>query len=416
MAHNHNHNHNHGHADQELEQRNRLPTLMEVLGRRTLAPVDLFSFYIYMRDQQRSVDYLDFWLDVSQHMSLCRHYVRELRRSMLVETPDLEKATSKRSSQFLDNYNLEETSSIPSSGKGANSQAQKVSAILRAEDPQRRNRPGGDDYSPSHSLSSQHSNQSGAPPNHRGSSDLHLNRVASTPHTHTRTNTNTGTGLTNGHERPPRPSFMDSSHLSSSSPGHTVARPDLRASAEKILYTFILPGSEREIVLPQPIVDRMIIAIEDENRDDPEIFDDAKDYVFQAMERDAYPGFLQAKALGNLVPLSILLRLIIGILCLAAGFWAGYWFILRHIPRSTRCWVILPFTFGSYFTTTYQYKLDLLTAYAGYSEYTWMNWSRVREPYVKRLLRVRANVALLMFLAGAVGLSVLFIFVPGVRF
>ena len=41
--------------------RHRLPTLNEVLQRRTLAPVDLFSFYIYMRDQQRSVDYLDFW-------------------------------------------------------------------------------------------------------------------------------------------------------------------------------------------------------------------------------------------------------------------------------------------------------------------------------------------------------------------
>lgn len=53
--------HDQNHAEQELEQRNRLPTLMEVLGRRTLAPVDLFSFYIFMRDQQRSVDYLDFW-------------------------------------------------------------------------------------------------------------------------------------------------------------------------------------------------------------------------------------------------------------------------------------------------------------------------------------------------------------------
>ena len=41
--------------------RYRLPTLNEVLQRRTLAPVDLFSFYIYMRDQQKSVDYLDFW-------------------------------------------------------------------------------------------------------------------------------------------------------------------------------------------------------------------------------------------------------------------------------------------------------------------------------------------------------------------
>lgn len=41
--------------------RNRLPTLFEVLSRRTRPPVDLFSFYIYMRDQQKSVDYLDFW-------------------------------------------------------------------------------------------------------------------------------------------------------------------------------------------------------------------------------------------------------------------------------------------------------------------------------------------------------------------
>ena len=42
-------------------KRNRLPTLFEVLSRRTQAPVDLFAFYVYMRDQQRSVDYLDFW-------------------------------------------------------------------------------------------------------------------------------------------------------------------------------------------------------------------------------------------------------------------------------------------------------------------------------------------------------------------
>ena len=45
----------------EQPLRNRLPTLFEVLHRFTLQPVDLFSFYIYMRDQQRSVDYLDFW-------------------------------------------------------------------------------------------------------------------------------------------------------------------------------------------------------------------------------------------------------------------------------------------------------------------------------------------------------------------
>ncbi|KAK5074407.1 Bud site selection protein, Revert to axial protein 1 [Lithohypha guttulata] len=385
----------HNHAEQELEQRDSLPTLIEVLGRRTLAPVDLFSFYIYMRDQQRSVDYLDFWLDVSQHMSLCRHYVRELRRSMLLETPDMDKATSKRSSQFLDNFNLEETSSHPSSAEKG-SQEQKVSAILRGEDRTKsvsKSRGQTNDYSPANSLTSNRSDQ--------------LLR-----HSSDRPSPGAGTASM----EPPRPSFMTSSRLESDSPGHTVARPDLRASAEKILYTFILPGAEREIVLPQPMIDRMVYAIEEEGRDDPEIFDDAKDYVFQAMERDAFPGFLQAKALGNLVPLSILIRLIIGLLSLGGGFWAGYYCILRNISRSTRCWLILPFTIGTYLIVSYQYKLDLIAAYLGFSEYTWMNWSRVREPYVKRLLMMRGNMALLFFLAAAVGLSVLFIFVPGVRF
>ena len=51
-------------------QRNRLPTLFEVLSRRTAPPVDLFSFYIYMRDQQRSVDYLDFWYGPSHALLL----------------------------------------------------------------------------------------------------------------------------------------------------------------------------------------------------------------------------------------------------------------------------------------------------------------------------------------------------------
>ena len=48
MAHdNHHHNHN---------TVSRLPTLSEVVSSKTRSPVDLFGFYIYMRDEQRSVD------------------------------------------------------------------------------------------------------------------------------------------------------------------------------------------------------------------------------------------------------------------------------------------------------------------------------------------------------------------------
>lgn len=125
----------------------------------------------------------------------------------------------------------------------------------------------------------------------------------------------------------------------STSPRHAVARADIRASAEKILYTFLLPGSEREIILPPSILHDITESIEEQGRDDPEVFDAAKDYVFQAMERDAYPGFLRAKALGNLVPPDLMIRLIVGLLAMFAGFWAAFILIFLDKSRATRCWV-----------------------------------------------------------------------------
>ncbi|KAJ5281187.1 hypothetical protein N7478_006559 [Penicillium angulare] len=363
----------------DSESRNRLPTLFEVLSRRTLAPVDLFSFYIYMRDQQRSVDYLDFWLDVSQHMSLCRHYVRELRRSVLVATPDMERADSKRSSAMLDN--LENLGDIPLVEAGPSrlpvnekdrDADHRLSAFLRSEG-----------HTSSHS-----------PQNSIGSESVYQTRTESP-------------------DQQPRRSSGTHNGGDSNSPGHTVARNDIRASAEKILYTYLLPGSEREIVLPEPMVSTIINLIEDDGRDDPEVFDPAKDYVFQAMERDAFPGFLQAKALGNLVPLSIILRLAFALISFGGGFWGAFYVVLRNKPRHIRCWVILPFAVAAYFIVSYHYKIDPFMAFIGYSEYTFMNWAPIREPYVRKLLTKRAFVTTAIAFLTVISLSVLFIFVPG---
>ncbi|EFE38028.1 hypothetical protein TRV_07305 [Trichophyton verrucosum HKI 0517] len=374
----------------ENEYRNRLPTLLEVLGRRTLAPVDLFSFYIYMRDQQCSVDYLDFWLDVSQHMSLCRHYVRELRRSVLLETPEPEKFDSRPSTA-----SQRHRGALPGDGDFANGAAngrshgngeledsdQRLSAFLRSEGP----------ASIRNSEESEYSRRQGSFPGHgrRVSNALNGNPYAN------------GNGNGNGNE--------------TSSPGHTVTRSDIRASAVRILYTYLLPGSEREVVLPDSIVNDIVHMIEEEGRDDPEVFDTAKDYVFQAMERDAFPGFLQAKALGNLVPPSILARLVIALVSFGAGFWAGFFVILTDTPRNTRCWVILPFSIAAYFLSSYQYKIDPILALTGLSEYTFMNWTRIREPYVRALLVKRASVSLLLAVVIALALCLLFILVPGTR-
>ena len=158
------------------------------------------------------------------------------------------------------------------------------------------------------------------------------------------------------HERQPRPSFMSTPQdltSDSNSPAHTVARADIRASAEKILYTYLLPGAEREITLPHAITSEITITVEDLGRDDPEVFDAAKDYVFQAMERDAFPGFLRMKALGNLVPPSMMMRLVVGLLSLFGAFWTAFILIFLNYPRHTRAWVCkqFPRNFGHMLTS-----------------------------------------------------------------
>jgi hypothetical protein len=243
-------------------------------------------------------------LDVAQHMSLCRHYVRELRRSVMIGTPDAEKSASKRSSAVLEglgdmNHPVGGPSMLTSE-KEKNQDAQ-MSAFLREEAANGNNM----GHSPSGSVGSQ------------------------------------GVRQTSSHERQSRPSFMSSPMeltSDSNSPAHTVARADIRASAEKILYTFLLPGAEREIILPHAITHEITVSIEDRGRDDPEVFDAAKDYVFQAMERDAFPGFLRMKALGNLVPPSMMMRLVIGLLAMFGAFWTAFTLIFLNESRRTRVW------------------------------------------------------------------------------
>ena len=293
-------------------------------------------------------------------MSLCRHYVRELRRSVLISTPDLEKAGSKRSSLVLDNYPLDLTTSNP----GPSSTAQ-YHATPRDRTQRERDRIDGDQRLSAFLRSDSYTKDS--PQNSTGGQSE---------------------GNTPGSEHPPRPSFMTSGTSpspninSNSSPEHTVARADIRASAEKILYTFLLAGAEREIILPQGILNEITNAIEKEGRDDPEVFDAAKDYVFQAMERDAFPGFLRSKALGNLVQASMMLRLIVGTVSVFAAIWTAFVLIFLDKNRATRCWVILPWTVGLYCLMSHQYTLDPVMAMTGYSEYTFMRWHRVKEVFV----------------------------------
>lgn len=56
-----------------------LPTLFEVLNRFSKAPLDLWSFYVFLKEQYGGVEYLEFWLDCASHAKLCKEHSKELR-------------------------------------------------------------------------------------------------------------------------------------------------------------------------------------------------------------------------------------------------------------------------------------------------------------------------------------------------
>ncbi|KAM6536406.1 Bud site selection protein, Revert to axial protein 1 [Fusarium falciforme] len=353
-------------------QRNRLPTLFEVLSRRVLPPVDLFSFYVFMRDQQRSVDYLDFWLDVSQHTSLCRAYVRELRSAILSSTAEprppqhstetggdpqvssgqseqqqpeesgtVDTSDQERSSQVLRLSQDDQPTEVPTpppvdmgpskdqirgyfmspSLRGGGSTdwlpTGSVSTVLSrtrhffATFKSRRDPKAGEDrakrltqlnlrggasnsslptYGTMRLTNSEDVEESAANSleregdlDRRVSAFLRGERVSgrATPSDANDTQLGPAAGSSS------RPSTDQGPATAG-----TISRQDIRASAEKIIYTYILPGAEREIILPGPMTGDLVAAVEVSDRDDPEVFDVVKDYVFKAMERDAFPGFL----------------------------------------------------------------------------------------------------------------------------
>lgn len=77
--------------------------------------------------------------------------------------------------------------------------------------------------------------------------------------------------------------------------------------------------------------------------------------------------------------------------------------------------LILPFTIGVYFLTSHQYILDPILAFAGLSEYTFMSFQRVKEPFVRKLLNKRAVMCSTIIVVITVALCCLFILVPGKR-
>ena len=386
-------------ALQSSKTRMRLPTLAEVLARRTAPPVDLYCYYLFLQ-REGSEDSLDFWLDVQQHENLCRAYFKDLRksgRSLKDDWPLYYREAKERGSIYnrVNGINDEDPNDYQQDNDG-------YRRGPGAESPE------GGFSNMSHGLESTatHERPVGGP-RFPGDPDYMAQQM-----------------------RTERKSLLQKrASLAPTviSRNAAITRTDLIASAERIYARYLLPGSEKEIYLPAPLrINSFPISSsamphpQDEEQQRalarvPDMFHAQKEYVFRTMEADVFPRFLRSKAFGNLTPVSALVRLSLGLLALWAALATGFSFIFLDVNRQKRLWVILPFSIAILLIMSHQYELDPILVFLSQSETTPFHLIRIREPYVHKLLLQRSLGVLLLITLITAALTVLFVFVPGHR-
>lgn len=286
---------------------------------------------------------LDFWLDVQQHENLCRAYFKDIRKSGRLIRDDWPQYWdyARRRGSIYGQVVLPPTSATPTTmmtgGKRDTMGSADIEKISRDIDrsgsvtPSTARKlatsptPGEKDRERSVTLA-----EPNPPPGGR-----------STPFSTRRLSA----AISRRASRAPTIIPRDSA----------ITRTDLIASAERIYARYLVPGCEKEIYLPPslrihafPLSSSQLPSAGSPDYEVesaalaqvPDMFHPQKEYVFHAMEQDAYPRFLRAKAFGNLTPVSALVRLCVGLLVLWAGLAAGFSLIFLDVhPKSKRFFV-----------------------------------------------------------------------------
>ncbi|KAF9223174.1 hypothetical protein BS17DRAFT_157265 [Gyrodon lividus] len=397
-------------------RKNRLPSFTEVLSRRTRPPVDLFMFYLFLQ-REGAEDILDFWLDVQQHENLCRAYFKDVRKSgrtIKEDWPQYWDYARRRGSIYGTVVGLQPNPAKRSTASGEMSNDQEKQALTTAGD---ESRAGGRSTSPRPRTPGVDKERiaSASPPTAgydppRSTTPFSLSGRTST--------------LFNPRGVSRAPTVIPRSSA--------ISRSDLIASAERIYLRYLSPAGtvgspeNHEIYLPPALrVHSFLLSSTQEPKTQsevnmmahiPDMFHAQKEYCFRAMEQDAFPRFLRAKAFGNLTPLSALVRLVVGLIMLWIALASAFALIFLDVqPKSKRFFLFIPFTFAILFLISHQYELDPILVFLGQSESTPFRTLTMREPYVKKLLLGRAIWVTTLAAICVTALTLVFWAVPGHR-
>ncbi|KAF7795451.1 hypothetical protein EIP86_006612 [Pleurotus ostreatoroseus] len=388
-------------------RKNRLPSFTECVCSLPVSTSSLTALSLFLQ-REGAEDILDFWLDVQQHENLCRAYFKDVRKSgrtIREDWPEYWDYARRRGSIYGTVVGLNPNMNVKRSTASTGAVSLQDKFNLADEKAARSPSPGpgiGSSTSPMTATS---------PDAPRSSTPFSLSGRTPTLFNHKRASR--------------APTIIPRSSA--------ISRQDLIASAERIFYRYLSPagntvGSDEnhEIYLPPSLrLNSFPLSSTHEPRGQtemsfmaqiPDMFHAQKEYCFRAMEQDAFPRFLRAKAFGNLTPVSALVRLVVGLIVLWIGLAVGFSLIFLDVhPKSKRFFLFIPFTIAILFLISHQYELDPILVFLGQSESTPFRTLTIREPYVKKLLIGRAIWVSVLVAACVAGLTLLFWAVPGHR-
>ncbi|KAF9291663.1 Bud site selection protein, Revert to axial protein 1 [Mortierella alpina] len=146
------------------------------------------------------------------------------------------------------------------------------------------------------------------------------------------------------------------------------------------------------------------------------VFSEARDMVFEGMESYYFPRFIKNRAYGNMWRSHRLARLVLGLFILFIGFTIMLSLIFLNVrPRSLRAWALIPIFLGIMLCTTFQFNLCPIMAALGVSETKWMQFAKIKEPYILSLHRKRALKVMVVALLYTACVGLVFGLVPGHR-
>ncbi|WBW72369.1 endomembrane protein [Schizosaccharomyces osmophilus] len=339
----------------------RIPNVNDVLTKQCSAPLNIYNFYIYIQYEERGVDYLDMWLDISLLDILTRIYYKEIENSHSIAT--------------------QSSSTLGLNGSRARTPNQSNVSYGFLEDY----------YLPNF-----------GPLFTENIFNMEILDPASLFH-----NKDRASYLKEIHpSNDPKP-FLPSFGM--------ISHNHLFAFRQIIINRYLTKGSPFRVPLPSRLVNPLLNASKYQVAEDPNILEEVHSYIFHFILKPAYTRFLDQQMKHNIHAASYAVRFLIGYIATFAAYWLGFCGIFLEYSRRVRVWTLLPFFIGFYNLICSWFCLDPLLALVGYNETKPFHFSKVQNKRILLHLQIKAVYAGLLIAALVAANTAIFSSVPSIR-